>query len=81
MNLRGTINLTISIERETDLRYIASIESLPGVQVYGVTEGDAVRACQDLALRVLAEQIGHGDRRPVTHIAFALADADAIGVD
>ena len=51
----------IELEQEDDGRYIARIAALPGVVAYGVTEIDAVAKVQALALRVLADQLEHGE--------------------
>lgn len=46
---------TISYEQEDDGRWIAEIEALPGVLVYGETKDDARTKVLALALRVLAD--------------------------
>ena len=47
--------------RETDGRWIGDIPELPGVTVYGATSEEATRKAQALALRVIAEEIEHGE--------------------
>jgi hypothetical protein len=42
----------ISIDREDDGRFIAEVQGLPGVMVYGQTEAEARREAIALALRV-----------------------------
>ncbi len=54
----------IEIERETDGRWIAEVPDLPGVMTYGETEDDARAKVQALALRVVADQIEHGEAGP-----------------
>jgi predicted RNase H-like HicB family nuclease len=54
----------IDIEQETDGRWLAEIEALPGVLAYGVTRTDAFAKVQALALRVLAERLDHGEAVP-----------------
>lgn len=54
----------IEIEQETDGRWLAEIEALPGVASYGTTRTDAVARVQALALRVLAEKLEHGEAVP-----------------
>ncbi len=66
-------HFTIDIEQETDGRWIADVEELPGVMVYGTTRDDALAKVEALALRVMADQIEVGDTRQITSIAFALA--------
>jgi predicted RNase H-like HicB family nuclease len=57
-----TLYLSVESERETDGRWLIEIPELPGVMVYGKTENEALTHAQALALRVLAEQIDHGER-------------------
>ena len=58
------MNLTIELEREEDGRWIAEVTRLPGVMVYGETREEALAKVQALALRVLADQIEHGEAAP-----------------
>ena len=44
----------IATEQETDGRWMAEVEVLPGVMAYGMTRTDAVAKVQALALRVFA---------------------------
>jgi predicted RNase H-like HicB family nuclease len=55
------LNLTIEIEQEADGRWIAEVPTLPGVLVYGGSRDEARARVKALALRVLAEQIEHGE--------------------
>jgi predicted RNase H-like HicB family nuclease len=55
------MQLRIDIEQETDGRWLAEVEALPGVLTYGVTKTDAVAKVQALALRVLAERLEQGE--------------------
>lgn len=43
---------TIEFEKETDGRFIAEIQELPGVLCYGVTRKEAQAKAEALALRV-----------------------------
>ena len=54
----------IEVEQETDGRWLAEVEALPGVASYGTTRTDAVAKVQALALRVLAERLEHGEAVP-----------------
>lgn len=54
----------IEIEQETDGRWLAEIEALPGVTAYGNTRTDSVAKVQALALRVLAERLEQGEAVP-----------------
>ena len=56
-----TLTLTIETEQEIDGRWIAEVMEVPGVMVYGSTVEEAIAKVQTLALRVLAEQIEHGE--------------------
>lgn len=51
------MKFTITLAQEQDGRWIAEIESLPGVLTYGATKGEAVAKVEALALRVLADRI------------------------
>ncbi len=70
------MTLTIEYEQEEDGRWLAEVVELPGVMVYGKTTEEAIARVQALALRVLAEQIEHGERDPkLLSISFATAAA------
>jgi predicted RNase H-like HicB family nuclease len=47
----------IVFDREDDGRWIAEIESLPGVLAYGTTQLEAQSKVEALALRVVADRI------------------------
>lgn len=51
----------LEIERETDGRWIAEVRGLPGVLVYGDTQGEALNKAIAFALRVVSEKIDHGE--------------------
>lgn len=51
----------IVYEQEEDGRWIAEIEALPGVLVYGATKDEAQTKVLVLALRVLADRLEHGE--------------------
>lgn len=57
--------LTIETEQEDYGRWIAEVPELPGVLSYGATRIEAMAKAEALALRVLAEQLEHGEARPV----------------
>jgi predicted RNase H-like HicB family nuclease len=58
------MQLRIDIEQEADGRWLAEVEALPGVLVYGMTRTDAVAKVQALALRALAERLDHCEAVP-----------------
>jgi predicted RNase H-like HicB family nuclease len=51
----------IEIERETDGRWIGEVPGLSGVLAYGQTRDEAVARGRALALRVLADRLGHSE--------------------
>ena len=59
------MKLTLETEQEDDGRWIAEVPQLPGVLAYGATREEAMAKAEVLALRVLAEQLEHGEARPV----------------
>ncbi len=58
------MNLAIELEQETDGRWIAEVEDLPGVMVYGETREEAIRKVKTLALRVVADRLENGESLP-----------------
>jgi predicted RNase H-like HicB family nuclease len=58
------MNLTIETEREAPGRWIAEVLELSGVMVYGKTKPEAARKVKELARKVLAERIKHGEPIP-----------------
>ncbi|MGH8605619.1 MAG: type II toxin-antitoxin system HicB family antitoxin [Gammaproteobacteria bacterium] len=68
------MNFSIEYERENDGRWLAEVPQLPGVLAYGTTPDEAMAKAEVLALRVLAEQLEHGESRPQPiSISFAAA--------
>lgn len=59
------MKLTIETEQEEDGRWIAEVPELSGVLAYGATRDEAMARAEVLALRVFAEQLEHGEARPV----------------
>jgi predicted RNase H-like HicB family nuclease len=59
------MKLTLETEQEDDGRWIAEVPELAGVLAYGKTREEAMARAEVLALRVLAEQLEHGEARPV----------------
>ncbi len=49
------MNLAIELEQETDGCWIAEIDALNGVLVYGETREDAIRKVKTFAFRVIAD--------------------------
>ena len=68
------MQLTIRLLRERDGRWISDIPELPGVTVYGSTPEEATLKVKALALRVIAEEIEHGEMKPSTDtLQFSIA--------
>lgn len=64
----------IEIEQEEDGRWIAEVQELSGVMAYGSTPDEARAKVQALALRVVAEQLEHGEQAPdLISISFKAA--------
>jgi predicted RNase H-like HicB family nuclease len=55
----------IECELEDDGRWLAEVSQLPGVLAYGASANEAMTRAEVLALRVLAEQLEHGETLPV----------------
>jgi predicted RNase H-like HicB family nuclease len=61
---RLLIAFKVEIEQEDDGRWLAEVVDLPGVLAYGDTQQAALAKVQALALRVIAEQLDHGETAP-----------------
>jgi predicted RNase H-like HicB family nuclease len=61
----GPMNLTLTLDREEDGRWIVEIPELSGVMTYGATREEAMAKAEVLALRVLADRIEHDEAKPV----------------
>lgn len=59
------MNYSLEIEQETDGRWMAEVPQLPGVLAYGTSPEEAMSKAEVLAHRVLAEQLEHGEARPL----------------
>ncbi len=49
------------IEQEDDGRWIAEIDSLNGVLVYGATREEAIKNVETLAIQVIADSLENGE--------------------
>ena len=56
------MNLAIALAQETGGRWIAEIDALNGVLVYGETREDAMTKVKTLALCVIADRLKNGER-------------------
>lgn len=56
--------IQVVVEREDDGRWIGEVPALPGVLVYGATEGEARKKAEALALRVIADRLENGEPVP-----------------
>ena len=59
------MKLTFETEQSADGRWIAEVPNIPGVLAYGATRDEAMAKAEVLALRVLAEQLEHGEARAI----------------
>ena len=57
------MNLAIELEQETDGRWIAEIDALNGVLVYGETREEAVKKVKALAANVVADRLENEDQQ------------------
>ena len=57
-------SIPILVGQETDGRWWADIELMPGVMAYGDTREAAIDAVRTLALRVAADCLEHGEDVP-----------------
>lgn len=58
------MNLAIELDQEEDGRWIAEIDELDGVLVYGDTKDEAIKNVKTLALRVIADRLENGESLP-----------------
>ena len=58
------MNLAIELEQEDDGRWIAEIDELNGVMVYGETREEAIKKVKTLALRVIADRLENDESLP-----------------
>jgi predicted RNase H-like HicB family nuclease len=61
----------IELELETDGRWIAEIATIPGAMVYGMSREQAIMNVEVLALRILADQLEHGEATHELDLLFA----------
>jgi predicted RNase H-like HicB family nuclease len=59
------MKFNLECEREDDGRWLAEVSQLPGVLAYGASANEAMAKAEVLALRVLAEQLEHGETLPL----------------
>ena len=59
------MQFTLEVEREADGRWLAEVAQLPGALAYGNSANEAMAKAEALALRALAEQLEHGEAKPV----------------
>jgi predicted RNase H-like HicB family nuclease len=68
------MRFTLQIEEETDGRWIVEIPEIPGTLAYGTTQIEAISSAKALALRVIADQLEHGEANGnLEDITFAAA--------
>ncbi|HEV3271137.1 MAG TPA: hypothetical protein VGZ93_03055 [Candidatus Methylacidiphilales bacterium] len=69
----GMARMIVDLEQETDGRWLAEIDVLPGALAYGATREAAACKVEALALRILAERLENGEAVPALDETFALA--------
>ncbi len=74
-----SMNLAIELEQEDDGRWIAEIDELDGVLVYGDTKEDAIKNVKTLALRVIADRLENGESLPQQIESLIFQAARAFG--
>lgn len=68
------MTFNIDFEQEEDGRWLAEVTDLPGALTYGQTSAEAITKVKALALRVIAEQLEHGEIAPdLLDISFKAA--------
>jgi len=65
------MNFSLECEREEDGRWLAEVAQLPDVFASNTTANEALAKAERLALRVLAEQLEHGEVRPFRIAKYA----------
>ena len=65
------MDFTLECELDDDGRWLAEVVQLPGVLAYGTTRDLAIARAEALALRVIADQLEHGES-PAVAISIAL---------
>ncbi len=68
------MNYALDCELEADGRWLAEVLPLPGVLAYGATREEAMAKAEALALRVIADQLDHGES-PAVGISIELPAA------
>jgi predicted RNase H-like HicB family nuclease len=68
------MEVSIEYEREEDGRWLAEVPQLAGVLAYGSSPDEAMARVEVLVLRVLADQLEHGEAKPQP-IRIAIAAA------
>jgi predicted RNase H-like HicB family nuclease len=70
-----SLQLTLTIDRQDDGRWIVEVPELPGVMTYSARRDEAIAKAEVLALRVLADRIEHAETAPapITIVLPAMA--------
>jgi predicted RNase H-like HicB family nuclease len=70
---QAEMNFTVEYEQEEDGRWLAEVQEMPGVMVYGKDPDEAIAHAQALALRVVADRLENGESIPALMFSFSLA--------
>jgi predicted RNase H-like HicB family nuclease len=68
------MRFTLEVEQEDDGRWLAEVPELSGALAYGETSAAAIAHVKAVALRILADQLEHGETdADLNDISFAAA--------
>lgn len=68
------MRFTLEVEQEDDGRWLAEVPELRGALAYGETPSMAIAQVKAVALRILADQLEHGETdADLNDISFAAA--------
>ncbi|MFA5891965.1 MAG: type II toxin-antitoxin system HicB family antitoxin [Actinomycetota bacterium] len=68
------MRFTLEVEEEDDGRWLAEVPELSGALAYGDSPGAAIAHVKAIALRILADQLEHGETdADLNDISFAAA--------
>lgn len=68
------MRFTLEVEQEDDGRWLAEVPELSGALAYGETAAVAIAHVKAVALRILADQLEHGETdADLSDISFAAA--------
>jgi predicted RNase H-like HicB family nuclease len=72
--------LSVKVEEETDGRWLAGVEAIPGALAYGATEESARARVTALVLWVMSDRVEHGEAIPASLLATTTSVVIAVPV-